>query len=117
MSKFNVKNSGFYEFYNYRFRKIINSKLLLGLLFFVIIIWSLCSKSFAAAHDISTEDAQRVLAGANLTYEMFGAVGDGTTNDADAIEKAHKWVNDRLAEGKKITVYGTAGKNYYIRSK
>ena len=50
-----------------------------------------------------------------LTYECFGAVGDGTTNDFDAIKKAHAFANKEYVEkGIFITVHGTAGKNYYV---
>ena len=45
-----------------------------------------------------------------VTYEDFGAVGDGKTEDFEAIYKAHEYAN---AHG--LAVKGTPGKTYYIR--
>ena len=45
-----------------------------------------------------------------VTYEDFGAVGDGKTEDFGAIYKTHEYAN---AHG--LTVKGTPGKTYYIR--
>ena len=45
-----------------------------------------------------------------VTYEDFGAVGDGKTEDFEAIYKTHEYANAH-----KLTVKGTPGKNYYIR--
>ena len=45
-----------------------------------------------------------------VTYEDFGAVGDGKTEDFEAIYKTHEYAN---AHG--LTVKGTAGKTYYIK--
>ncbi len=47
----------------------------------------------------------------SLTYEEFGAVGDGVTNDFEAIYKTH----DKANEGGQ-KVYGTPGKTYYIEA-
>ena len=44
-----------------------------------------------------------------VTYEDFGAVGDGKSEDFGAIYKAHEYAN---AHG--LTVKGTPGKTYYI---
>jgi hypothetical protein len=44
-----------------------------------------------------------------VTYEDFGAVGDGKTEDFEAIYKTHEYAN---AHG--LTVKGTPGKTYYI---
>lgn len=43
-------------------------------------------------------------------YDDFGAVGDGTTNDADAIYEAHQFAY----RGKHKKIVGTSGKNYLI---
>ena len=45
----------------------------------------------------------------NVTYEDFGAVGDGVTDDFGAMLKAHNFANE-----KGLPVLGTPGKNYYI---
>ena len=45
-----------------------------------------------------------------VTYEDFGAVGDGKTEDFAAICKTHEYANKH-----KLTVKGTPGKTYYIR--
>jgi len=45
-----------------------------------------------------------------VTYEDFGAVGDGKTEDFGAIYKTHEYAN---AHG--LTVKGTPGKTYYIK--
>ena len=45
-----------------------------------------------------------------VTYEDFGAVGDGKTEDFEAIYKTHEYAN---AHG--LTVKGTPGKTYYIK--
>ena len=44
-----------------------------------------------------------------VTYEDFGAVGDGVTDDFVAIYKAHEYANEN-----KLPVKGTPGKTYYI---
>lgn len=44
-----------------------------------------------------------------VTYEDFGAVGDGVTDDFAAILKTHEYANEH-----KLTVKGTKGKTYYI---
>ena len=45
-----------------------------------------------------------------VTYEDFGAVGDGKNEDFEAICKTHEYAN---AHG--LTVKGTPGKTYYIK--
>ena len=45
-----------------------------------------------------------------VTYEDFGAVGDGKTEDFGAICKAHEYANEH-----RLTVKGTPGKTYYIK--
>ncbi len=51
----------------------------------------------------------------DLTYELFGAKGDGESNDYEAISAAHKFANDiYVNDGIMLTVKGTAGKEYYI---
>ena len=45
-----------------------------------------------------------------VTYEDFGAVGDGQTEDYGAIFKAHEYANEH-----KLAVKGTPGKTYYIK--
>ena len=44
-----------------------------------------------------------------VTYEEFGAVGDGVTNDFAAIYAAHNYANENG-----LPVKATAGKTYYI---
>ena len=44
-----------------------------------------------------------------VTYEDFGAVGDGVTDDFGAIYETHKYANEH-----RLTVKGTPGKTYYI---
>ncbi len=44
-----------------------------------------------------------------VTYEQFGAVGDGTTDDSEAIRAAHDYANKNG-----LPVYGNAGSTYYI---
>ena len=46
-----------------------------------------------------------------LTYSLFGAAGDGVTNDYLAIRMTHEYANKLYAiRGSVITVYGEAGK-------
>ena len=45
-----------------------------------------------------------------VTYEDFGAVGDGKTEDFGAIYKTHEYANEYG-----LTVKGTPGKTYYIK--
>lgn len=45
-----------------------------------------------------------------VTYEDFGAVGDGKTEDYGAIFKTHEYANEH-----KLDVKATAGKTYYIK--
>ena len=44
-----------------------------------------------------------------VTYEKFGAKGDGKTDDLEAIIAAHEWANE-----KGLPVKAKAGKTYYI---
>ena len=44
-----------------------------------------------------------------VTYEDFGAIGDGVTDDFIAIYNTHEYANEH-----KISVKGTPGKTYYI---
>ena len=44
-----------------------------------------------------------------VTYEDFGAAGDGVTDDFVAIYKAHEYANEN-----KLPVKGTPGKTYYV---
>ena len=50
----------------------------------------------------------------DFTYELFGAKGDGITNDFNSIKSAHDCANDLYLEGYPITVKATKGKTYYI---
>ncbi len=45
----------------------------------------------------------------NITYEMYGAAGDGVTDDFFAIKRAHDDANEN-----KLIVHATAGRTYYI---
>lgn len=89
------------------------NKYLTILIFTLAIIFCINAKSYAS---IDEETAQKIKDGREqLTYEMFGAVGDGKTNDAQAIKSAHSWANNVYKdEGISVTVNGTAGKKYYI---
>ncbi len=55
-----------------------------------------------------------------VTYSEFGAVGDGKTDDFDAIKAAHDYANSLAYEGKdltskaKVIVKATYGATYYI---
>lgn len=52
-----------------------------------------------------------------LTYECFGALGDGTTNDYEAIKKTHDFANQEYIEkGIFIPVYASGDKTYYMGS-
>lgn len=44
-----------------------------------------------------------------LTYSSFGAVGDGSTDDFDAIRSAHEYANENG-----LTVYADEGKTFYL---
>ena len=49
-----------------------------------------------------------------ITYEMFGAVGDGKTNDIDSIRKAHDFANELyVTTGEMYSVYASK-KTYYL---
>lgn len=48
-----------------------------------------------------------------VTYEEYGAVGDGVHDDWEAIRDAHNFANERRTEG--YAVKGKAGATYYIR--
>ena len=50
-----------------------------------------------------------------LTYECFGAKGDGKTNDYLAIKRTHDFANGELInKGIVLTVYGNKDSTYYI---
>ena len=65
---------------------------------------------------LDEETINRIVSGTlPLTYELFDAVGDGVTNDYEAIYNTHKFANDLLIErGVDITVMGGNNKTYYI---
>lgn len=46
----------------------------------------------------------------HITYEMFGAKGDGVSDDFNAINKTHKYAN-----ANNLTVVGNSKANYYIK--
>ncbi len=53
---------------------------------------------------------------AEITYDLFGAKGDGITNDFEAIKRAHDFANNFLLEQKRpVTVYADPDKTYCIR--
>ena len=70
----------------------------------------------AEEEDKPPVDEEGILNGSvKLTYGMFGAVGDGFTNDYEAIKTAHDYANYLyLNTGTMVTVYGEKGKKYYI---
>ena len=53
----------------------------------------------------------------DLTYECFGAVGDGVTDDFEAIKAAHDFANkEYYSKGIFLTVHGNSSANYRINS-
>ena len=44
-----------------------------------------------------------------LTYGSYGAIGDGVTDDFEAIRAAHAYANEHG-----LTVYADEGKTYYL---
>ncbi len=56
-----------------------------------------------------------ILSGRTVTYECFGAQGNGSTNDYAAIKNTHDFANEvYIEEGILLTVQGTSGKTYYL---
>jgi len=61
------------------------------------------------------EDKMNEWTGPFITYEEFGAVGNGVTNDAEAIRAAHQKANELYVdEDIKAIVQGRSGATYYI---
>ena len=49
----------------------------------------------------------------DITYELFGALGDGVTDDSYAIKATHDFVNaENMYNNKNFIVKGTTGKTY-----
>lgn len=71
---------------------------------------------YTKAEGISPEQEEQILDGKlKLTYSMFGAKGDGKTNDYEAVRAAHTYANSLYNNtGITVTVFGEKGKNYYI---
>lgn len=63
----------------------------------------------ATSEDPYSEYPEEELPTEYITYEMFGAKGDGVTDDYDAIVLAHEAANER-----NLPVKARAGANYYI---
>ena len=74
--------------------------------------------SFCAIEEISDEEYNKFKNGEQeITYEYFGAKGDGKTDDFCAIKAAHDLANKiYVEENVSLTVYGTENKTYYIGS-
>lgn len=91
----------------------IFKKLILLIFIYAILIF-LSSVSYGASISKDTED--KILKGEiEISYELFGAVGDGQTDDSEAIREAHTYANN-LYRNKGIykTVYGDGAHTYYI---
>ena len=69
-------------------------------------------------NNMSDELLSRIESGEEkLTYECFGAAGDGVTDDFEAIKATHDFANKEYAEkGIFLTVHGTSSANYRINS-
>lgn len=93
----------------------------LAVLLFSVFVNMRPTASAAETYTISAENEAEVLAGnIQLTYSLFGAKGDGVSNDYEAVKAAHEWANrhytDTLDAGEPdmITVYGDPGYKYYL---
>ena len=66
--------------------------------------------------NMTTELLEKIESGeTKLTYECFGAKGDGVTNDFYTIRNAHDFANQEyINKGINLTVYATSGKTYYL---
>ena len=71
-----------------------------------------------ACLNMSSELLEQIESGqVKLTYECFGANGQDTNNDYEAIQAAHKFANkEYIDKGIHLTVYGTSGSTYYMTS-
>ncbi len=79
--------------------------------FFLDMLTNTASDSKTLALTAANESYERFTKNAHFVYyDDFGAVGDGETNDADAIYEAHSFANS----GKHQKVIGTPGKTYLI---
>lgn len=101
--------------------KKINKKWILLIIFLFLIFVAITYTVIKDTHAIAGGDElllelEKVKTGEKkLTYEMFGAKGDGVTNDYLAIKQTHDWANKLYVdEGTMITVHGTKGKTYYL---
>lgn len=84
--------------------------------FFILFILSFQKSYSVFSSELTDEQINSIENGTlKLTYELFGAVGDGKTNDYGSIKKTHDFANNLyLSTGKLVTVYGSSGKTYYI---
>ena len=60
---------------------------------------------------------KRIIDGENIkiTYEMFGAIGDGNHDDYDSLREAHHFVNDLYVNHNiLLTVHAVKGHTYYL---
>ena len=81
------------------------------LLFLTLFFLSLSVITFPKSY-AKTDSSTDIL---EVTYDEFGAVGDGTTNDYEKIKAAHDFANKEFIEnGKKVIVKANKDKTYYI---
>ena len=98
---------------------------------YTVLLWirpsyALDSTNYGECLNMSSSLLNKIESGeVKVTYECFGAKGDGDlsgkvsvskmTNDMAAIRKAHEFANNEyIKKGILLTVYATAGKTYYI---
>lgn len=93
---------------------MVRLKRLFLLLFLLLSFFT--TKNNLYAKEIDKELEEKIIEGKEiLTYELFGAKGDGKTNDYDAIKAAHDFANNVYINTEKVlTVYGGKNKIYYI---
>ena len=106
------KTNLFYSFFN-----------LIIFVFMIFLIDVVCLNSFHSVYALTVGECNNMSASlksdienkrVKLTYECFGAKGDGVTNDYDAILRTHDFANSEFLKGYRLTVYATPGKTYYM---
>lgn len=90
-------------------------RITLGAIFIMIgaVVLRLVNPSNALLDD---KDIEAILSGdMDVTYEMFGAAGDGVTNDYMAIKAAHDFANKLYVKNNYlVTVKANSSKTYYL---
>lgn len=81
---------------------------------FMLIVFTLKNCTYATS--ISQENYEKIINGEiELTYGLFGAKGDGKTNDFEAIRATHEFANEIYSSKNiNLTVYGESSKTYYM---